>query len=175
LFPYIYIVWILMGYYRHVDLVIFVLNQAVYFPLIWICALATLFRTILRTSGEMLEDDYNDKLTPERGVMASMIIKVAQIPIYIFHFIVGVMGLFMSVWGIGFILFAIIIDLFTIAVSGTFLLAGIIGLYRKEKISKKEMILYGIASYVYCVDVVISIYICIKVNNIKNNRRKMKK
>jgi len=56
LFPYIYIVWILMGYYRHVDLVIFVLNQAVYFPLIWICALATLFRTILRTSGINVND-----------------------------------------------------------------------------------------------------------------------
>lgn len=84
----------------------------------------------------------------------NMVNKLVHIPAYIFHFILGAFGSILSIWGIGFVLFAVIIDLMTIAISGTFSLAATIALYKQKKISLPLAIFAGIASYIYCVDVV---------------------
>ena len=54
------------------------------------------------------------KLTAGQAARMNLIIKGIQIPAYIMHFILGFIGLAMSVWGIGFLLWAVLIDLLTI-------------------------------------------------------------
>ena len=54
------------------------------------------------------------KMTARQSARMNLIIKSIQIPAYIIHFILGFIGLAMSVWGIGIILWAILIDLLTI-------------------------------------------------------------
>ncbi len=58
-------------------------------------------------------------ITAFDSVKLNKTIKMAHIPAYIFHFLLGIAGLFLSIWGIGFILWAIIIDLLTISISGS--------------------------------------------------------
>lgn len=87
----------------------------------------------------------------------NLIIKALQIPAYVFHFILGVLGAFASVWGIGFIIVAVCVDLLTIILTGI----NSIGCTRKLKkdgvITKGWAILAGIGSFIYCIDVVIAI------------------
>lgn len=58
------------------------------------------------------------KLTAGQAARMNLIIKGIQIPAYIMHFILGFIGLAMSVWGIGFLLWAVLIDLLTILLTG---------------------------------------------------------
>ena len=51
-------------------------------------------------------------MTAGQAARMNLIIKGIQIPAYIMHFILGFIGLAMSVWGIGFLLWAVLIDLF---------------------------------------------------------------
>ena len=59
-----------------------------------------------------------EKLTAGQAARMNLIIKGIQIPAYIMHFILGFIGLAMSVWGIGFLLWAVLIDLLTILLTG---------------------------------------------------------
>ena len=95
----------------------------------------------------------------------SMVNKLVHIPAYIFHFVMGLFGSLLSVWGIGFVLFAIIIDLITIAISGTFSLIATISLYKQKKITLPVAIAASIASYIYCIDLVAVIVVKIMVSN----------
>lgn len=101
------------------------------------------------------------KYTAEHMAKLNMLVKLIQIPAYIFHFIMGAFSMFMSVWGIGFFIWAILIDLLTICLTGTNAIAAIICCC-KENIFKKRMgILYGVLNYIYCVDVVACIILFI--------------
>ena len=48
----------------------------------------------------------------------NLIIKIAQIPAYTINFILGLIGLFMSIRGIGIIGLVIVVDFFSIGLSG---------------------------------------------------------
>ena len=58
------------------------------------------------------------KYTLKESAIINALTKCVQIPGYIFHFIMGLIGLLMSIWGIGFIIWAIIIDFLCIALTG---------------------------------------------------------
>lgn len=107
-----------------------------------------------------------NKIVPAKSMATfNMVTKLVHIPAYIFHFILGVLGSLASVWGIGFVMFAIIIDLITIAATGTLSLSTIIGAYKQKVLSLPVAIICGIFSYIYCIDVIVVIILKIIVNN----------
>ena len=89
-------------------------------------------------------------------------IKLAHIPAYVFHFSLGILGLVASVWGIGLILWAILIDFLTIILSGTVGLSASLCARREGLLTEGEAIAYAVLSFVYCADVAAAIVFCEK-------------
>jgi len=104
---------------------------------------------------------------PEKLAKLNMIIKLVHIPAYIVHFILGALGTLASIWGIGFVLWAIIIDLITIALSGTHMLSCVIGIIKKRGANTAISIGAAILSYIYCIDVVVAIAYYVYIRNRK--------
>ena len=96
-------------------------------------------------------------------VKMNMIIKLVHIPAYIIHFLLGMLGLLASVWGIGFILWAIIIDLVTIGLTGMVGISACICCRKEGLLTKSMSLLYAFSSFIYCVDVVSAIVFFVKV------------
>lgn len=100
------------------------------------------------------------QIMPAKNIATiNMCIKLAHIPVFILHFIVGIISFLLSVWGIGFLIAVVVIDLFTIIISGTHSVFTIESLYKQKKISRVTAIVCGICSYIYCVDVITVIYL----------------
>ena len=102
------------------------------------------------------------KMTARQSARMNLIIKGIQIPAYIMHFILGFIGLAMSVWGIGIILWAILIDLLTILLTGISSIGCSIRMRKEGILSTAAAILMGIGCFIYCVDVVIAIVYVVK-------------
>lgn len=97
------------------------------------------------------------RYTPTEAAKVNCFVKLGQIPAYIFHFMLGLAGTVASVWGIGFILFAIIIDLATIIISGIHAIGVVRRLKKEGVLSLETAILAGIGSFLYCVDIAVAI------------------
>ena len=104
---------------------------------------------------------------PEKLAKLNMIIKLVHIPAYIIHFILGALGTLASVWGIGFVLWAIIIDLITIALSGTHMLSCVISIIKHKAANTAISVVAAILSYIYCIDVVVAIVYYVYIRNLK--------
>lgn len=91
------------------------------------------------------------------AVKINAVVKLVQIPAYIFHFLLGVLGLLMGIFGIGFWLFAIFIDLVTIILTGISAVGCAIRMYKDGYIKLCTSIFMGIGSFMFCIDVVIAI------------------
>ena len=96
-------------------------------------------------------------------VKMNMIIKLVHIPAYIIHFLLGMLGLLASVWGIGFILWAITIDLVTIGLTGMVGVSASVCCKKEGILSKSMSWLYAFSSFIYCVDVISAIVFFVKV------------
>lgn len=92
-------------------------------------------------------------MTAYEAAKMNLVVKGWQVPAYILHFVMGVGGLLMSVWGIPFILYAILIDLFTIILTGI----NSIGCSIKMKKECNTSLLMGIGCFIYCVDLAVAI------------------
>lgn len=77
-----------------------------------------------------------------------------MIPAYVIHFILGMLGLMMSIWGIGFILWAVVIDLITIFLTGLVGMSAAICSCKDKVLSKKGAVWYSFLSFIYCIDVI---------------------
>ncbi len=86
----------------------------------------------------------------------NMIVRCVHIPAYIFHFIMGVIGALMSVFGLGFLIFAILIDLLTIILTGISSIGVNVRIAKEKVFPIWAAILMGIGSFVYIADVVIA-------------------
>lgn len=104
---------------------------------------------------------------PEKLAKLNMIIKLVHIPAYIIHFVLGALGTLASIWGIGFILWAVIIDLITIALSGTHMLTCVISIIKKKAANTAISVVAAILSYIYCIDVVVAIAYYVYIRNLK--------
>ena len=91
-----------------------------------------------------------------------MIIKLVQIPAYILHFLLGALGCLASVWGIGIIAWAVLIDLLTIAQSGVFGICAYTNGAAKKELPIWMGVVFSMLSFIYCIDVVISVYAFIR-------------
>ena len=87
----------------------------------------------------------------------NLFVKAIQIPAYIFHFLMGVIGFCMGIFGIGFLAFAICIDLLTIILTGLNSIGCAISLKKHQIFGGFGAVLFGIGSFVYCVDLVAAI------------------
>lgn len=92
----------------------------------------------------------------------NMLAKFIQIPAYCFHFVLGMIGSLASVWGIGFVMWAIFIDVLTIVVSGTNGISAVVGCYKDGIFSKKSSIVFGILNYIFCIDVIAAIILFVR-------------
>ena len=87
-------------------------------------------------------------------------IKLAHIPAYVFHFALGILGFAASVWGIGLILWAMLIDFLTIILSGMVGLSASLCARKEGLLTDGESIAYAVLSFVYCADVAAAIVFC---------------
>lgn len=101
------------------------------------------------------------KYTLKESAIINSLTKCVQIPGYIFHFIMGLIGLLMSIWGIGFIIWAIIIDFLCIALTGISSLGLSIRLIKEKVFSPTKGILILLGCFIYVVDVVLAIFLLI--------------
>lgn len=148
LFPYAYLIWLFL-LTKFVPSDINSLMPVIYMTL-------TLVLTLISTI--MVAKNQNSAVSAAKQ---NLIVKAVQIPAYIFHFILGLTGLVASVWGIGFIMIAVIIDLMTIILTGIFAVGCNIKIYRQGVISKGTAVVTGIFSFVYCTDLIIAVILLV--------------
>lgn len=86
-------------------------------------------------------------------VRENMTVKLIHVPAYIFNFALGVVGLMLSVWGIGLILWAVLADIVAIALSGTIGLSAALRCRREGVMTAKAAIAYALLSFIFCADV----------------------
>lgn len=146
IYPYAYILGLVIGYLVDKDdgavmTGILAILAITIHPLIWGTLIADFIAAI------------KGYLNPKSMASASVIVKSVQIPAYIVHFIFGTFGLLASIWGIGFISFAIVIDLITISFTGAFTTANSIGLCKCNIVTKPIAVVASVLSFIYCVDI----------------------
>ncbi len=112
------------------------------------------------------------RYTAHQAAKMNLVIKGVQIPAYMFHFLVGMVGALMSVWGIGFILWAILIDILTIALTGINAIGCCIRMCKEGMLSKGKSVFFALCSFVFCIDVVVAIilYIMVKKKTIEEKK-----
>ena len=107
---------------------------------------------------------WKSKYSPKELAKMVMIIKLVQIPAYILHFLLGALGCLASVWGIGIIAWAVLIDLLTIAQSGVFGICAYTNGAAKKELPIWMGVVFSMLSFIYCIDVVISVYAFIRLH-----------
>ena len=85
----------------------------------------------------------------------NMIVKLIQIPAYIFIFIIGILCTVM-IFTIGITFVLMLMDALSIGLTGLFAVAAFQNLNREGLITRKTQIIYSIASFLFCVDVIIA-------------------
>ncbi len=89
-----------------------------------------------------------------------MLVKLWQIPAYVFNFLLGCLGVLLSVWGIGIIFLVVAIDYASIALTG---LASVgCSLSMKKAHESVLYIFTGIGMFVFCLDVALAVFYYLK-------------
>lgn len=91
----------------------------------------------------------------------NMLIKLIQIPAYIAIFVLGLLFL-LTIFTFGFSIFFVIFDCLTIFLTGLTGVAAVSRCYSEGKIPKTASIILGIFQFVFCIDVVCAIIVCVK-------------
>lgn len=100
----------------------------------------------------------------------NLAVKAWHIPAYILHFVMFCVGMIASIWGIGFMMVAVIVDVLTIALSGINAISCAVKLKKDGIISKRTAILCGISSFIFCIDLIIAfIYVHKAKKHLKEN------
>jgi len=104
------------------------------------------------------------KISSKQLLFTNMMIKLIHIPAYIVIFLFGVLNL-ITIFTIGISIILMILDGMTIFLTGLIGLSGIIrGLFEK-KLSPKNVLIYGIFQFIFCIDVISSIFLYKKIKN----------
>lgn len=98
-----------------------------------------------------------DGFTARDAAILNAVVKGVQIPAYIFYFVMGLLGTLMSVWGIGLILLAIIVDVLTIVLSGISAIGCAVKMVKEGRMQPAFALLAGLASFVFCIDIIAAI------------------
>ncbi len=149
LFPYAYLIYLGL-YMKFTDFFIFKVDllEVVVIVYIALTLFCTMFGAIYAGAS---------KLSPKKAAKLNLVVKLVQIPAYIFHFLMGLAGSVMSVWGIGFVAVAVVVDLMTILLTGIHAIGCNVKCCRAGAVSKKTAVLMSIGSFIYCIDIVVAI------------------
>ena len=158
-YPYIYVV-ILAVFLMFLNVLPSDYNDAASLVLLIIAVIYNLYSFVIVIVNAV--QCAKGKMTARQSARMNLIIKGIQIPAYIMHFILGFIGLAMSVWGIGFVLWAILIDLLTILLTGISSIGCSIRMRKEGLVSLPGAIFMGIGCFIYCVDIVIAIVYVVK-------------
>ncbi len=86
----------------------------------------------------------------------NLLVKLLQIPAYLFIFVVGLLcALMIFTIGISFVF--VLLDIFTIGMTGLFACSAFYVLKKEQKISGKMQLFYSLASFLFCADIVIAV------------------
>lgn len=99
--------------------------------------------------------------TASDAAKLNLFVKGMQIPAYLFHFLLGLLGTIMSIWGIGFIMLAMIVDFITIFLTGLHACSAAFALHKWGVVSKKKAWILGISSFFYCIDLITAVYMAV--------------
>ncbi|MCI9526552.1 MAG: hypothetical protein HFH37_06505 [Lachnospiraceae bacterium] len=98
----------------------------------------------------------NGRWTSQELAKTNMMVKLIQIPAYLFLFAVGLLCCVM-IFTIGISFALLLLDIFSIGMTGLFASAAFHALRKEQKISGKMQVFYSLASFLFCVDIVIAI------------------
>lgn len=156
LYPYAYVIFLFL-----LGLLSSLVGELPAFYAIWI-ALTVLYSIwVFAITLRRVIDGFR-QYTPTEAAKMNLAVKCWHIPAYITHFWVGVLGvgstiISASAFGVGLIVFAVVIDLVTIFLSGLHA-AGCVWRLKKEGVlSSETALLAGLGSFLYCVDVIAAI------------------
>lgn len=103
----------------------------------------------------------NDSPAKE-AARTNLVIKSVQIPAYIFHFIMGVIGFCMGIWGIGFLLVAVLVDVLTISFTGISAIGCGIKMKKEGHMSTGAAVVASIGSFLFCIDIFVALFYVVK-------------
>ncbi len=176
LYPYAYLIWFILSLVFS-DIVdtfetkvqeVFNSTDIDFFKILFIVynvyVVIIVIYNVIKTSG--------NKYTVYEVTKMNMVVKGWQIPAYIFHFLMGLVGLLMGIWGIAFFLIASTVDVLTIAFSGVNAIGCAIKLARERIIHPVVAVLMAVGSFIFCLDVIIAVvYVVLgKRNEIKKKQ-----
>ncbi len=87
---------------------------------------------------------------------ANMIVKFILLPVYIFIFMIGILCMVM-IFTIVISFLLLLLDALSIGLTGLFAIAAFHNLNREGMITRKAQFIYSIASFLFCVDVIIAV------------------
>ncbi len=134
------------------------ISAAVFTTLTLIIAISS---TVLAVKG---------KYTSLETAKMNLAVKAWHIPAYLLHFAMFCMGFIAGIWGVAFVMIAIIVDVLTIALSGINAISCAAKLKKDGIISKGMAIFLGICSFIFCIDLIVAIvYVRKAKKQLKNN------
>ena len=101
-------------------------------------------------------------------LLSNMIIKIVEIPGYLYVFFVGMLGTLFMQFAIAVWMLCFLFDAICIFLSGLYATACIRKTYYENKITKRETITFSVLSYIFVVDVVVAILLYFRVKGEKN-------
>lgn len=102
------------------------------------------------------------KIDVRKACYWNMLIKLIQIPAYIINFIIGLFSFALSVWGVGFLIWVVIVDLLTIFYTGINAIGACVASSKQKVWPKWVTVLFGFLNFIYCVDVCVAIVMYVK-------------
>lgn len=167
IYPYAYLI-ILILYWNNLNIINNNLTSAGLNAFIAFIILYNIITPILAISSTVLA--VKGKYTAHETAKMNLAVKAWHIPAYIFHFLMFCVGLIASIWGIGFVMVALIVDVLTIALSGINAISCAAKLKKDGIISKGMAIFLGICSFIFCIDLIAAIVYVRKAKKyLKNN------
>ncbi len=155
IFPYAYLLWMLSMYFTSETLKIaFGENDAA--SNVWLGVAVVYVIYVLFIVFYNCTVSARGKYTAYESAKINLFVKGIQVPAYIFHFILGMMGFVMSVWGIGIIMVVVIVDLVTIILTGISSIGCTIRMKKEKVLNGPLSILLGIGCFLYVVDVAVA-------------------
>lgn len=156
LYPYMYIIWFL-GLFVCVAILSdsfgagnILKNFAIIFVIYHVLAFMTAVYGAVMNAG--------NESSAEEAAKMNLIVKVCHIPAYIFYFIIGMSSLLLSIWGLGFILLAVVVDVMTIVLTGINAIGCAVKMKKENKLTTLTAVLTGIGSFLFCIDVAIAVW-----------------
>lgn len=110
-------------------------------------------------------NNFASKLEAVEATRINMIIKIIQIPAYLFIFVIGCMCL-LTIFTVGISFVLLILDGVSIILSGLIGVFVVRQCYANGILTRTEMIIHSILQFVFCLDVVSAIIVFRKVKTI---------